>query len=75
MKKIQNSKNKNDSNKDDLYLELLNSWKIYKFKYKRIWKSLSNLNEYSTKINETKNNIEIKIQIKEIQRRNLHKSS
>lgn len=66
-----------------LYLELLNSWKIYKFKYKRIWKSLSNLNEYSisnlneysTKINETKNNIEIKIQIKEIQRRNLHKSS
>ena len=74
MKKIQNSKNKNDSNKDDLYLELLNSWKIL-FKYKRIWKSLSNLNEYSTKINETKNNIEIKIQIKEIQRRNLHKSS
>lgn len=61
MKKIQNSKNNDDSNKDDLYLELLNSWKIYKFKYKRIWKSLSNLNEYSTKINETKNNIKIKI--------------
>jgi hypothetical protein len=26
--KNQYSKNKNDSNKDDLYLELLNSWKI-----------------------------------------------